>query len=240
MKGFRLAFGALLMAAALAVLSLVAAGRPASAQTSGPPDLAQFGYPRVAGSVTFTPGTAATITAGNQQVILPADFISKTVQFELLEGDPQFFAPLLAGDDQGRPVLATFAFRVTDPATSQRVGRFDKPVQWSITDPSVTSASEVYNTSAANPPVVTKNTTPGTISGTTLAHAFGGAGVGWLVLNAAGAAPSAPTPAPTAPVPAGMPTTGSPTPRADLGLLLAAGALCLAGGWALRRRRATS
>src|SRR4051812_19303049 len=65
---------------------------PASAQTGQVPDMTQFGFTRVTGTVTFTPGQAVTLTAGTQTVQLPADFISKTVKFEFLEGDPAFFA----------------------------------------------------------------------------------------------------------------------------------------------------
>jgi hypothetical protein len=225
MRSFRLQIGLVLTGTLLALVTLVGA-RGAAAQATGPADLGQFGYPTVADSVTFTPGQAATLTAGTQQVVLPADFISKTVTFELLTGDAGFFKPLLESDDQNRPILAAWAFRVTDPATGQRVARFDKPVQWSVTDPRVADGTSVYNTSAANPPVVTENTTPGTISGTTFAHGFGGAGVGWLALG------------PVQAVPVGMPTTGNPSPAESLllGLGLVAALLCTVAGLRLRRQ----
>jgi hypothetical protein len=224
MRTLRLRIGLGLLGLLLAMLALAGA-RSAAAQATGPADFAQFGYPTVAASVDFTPGTAATLTAGTQQVVLPADFISKTVKFELLTGDAGFFKPLLESDDQNRPILAAWAFRVTD-ANGQRVGRFDKPVQWSVTDPRVADGTSVYNTSAANPPVITENATPGTISGTTFAHGFGGAGVGWLALGPVQAAP------------VGMPTTGSPVPAAGLllGLTLVAALLCAVAGLRLRRQ----
>ncbi len=217
-----------LPALVLAALLFIAA-RPAAAQTSTVPDMTQFGYPQVGASVTFTPGQAATLTAGNQQVVLPADFISKTVKFELLMGDPSSFAPLLTGDDVGRPVLAAFAFRVTDMSNNKLVGRFDKPVQWSITDPSIGSESEVYNTSPTNPPKVTANSSPGTVQGNTLSHPFGGAGVGWLVLNPM-----------SAPVPVGMPATGNPSSDSGFIVIAAlAAVVCCLGGLSLRRRGQT-
>src|SRR5690349_6079452 len=120
LRSLRLLLGTVLGGTLFAVLVLVGA-RSTAAQTTGPADFTQFGYPHVAASVMFTPGTAATLTAGTQQVVLPADFISKTVQFELLTGDASFFTPLLESDDQARPILAAWAFRVTDPATGQRV-----------------------------------------------------------------------------------------------------------------------
>jgi hypothetical protein len=224
MRTSRLRIGLVLAGMLLAVLAVVGA-RSAAAQATGPADFAQFGYPHVAASVMFTPGTAATLTAGTQQVVLPADFISKTVQFELLTGDASFWQPLLASDDKGRPILAAWAFRVTDPATGQRVGRFDKPVQWSVTDSRVAGETSVYNTTAANPPVITENTTPGTITGTTFAHPFAGAGVGWLALG----------PAP----PVGMPTTGAPEPVVGLaGLLALVALICAGAGLAVRRQGA--
>jgi len=238
---------------------------PASAQTTQPPDMTQFGFPRVTGTANFTPGQAVTITAGTQIVVLPADFISKTVKFEFLEGDPAQWSANL-GAAQGMTVVATFAFRVTDPATGQLVGRFDKPVTWSVTDPRITADSKVYNTTAANPPVVTPNATAGTVQGTTLSHTFGGAGVGWLALSPAAQTVSTPTTvavpttAPTAvavattaptevvspqptevstPVIVGMPSTGGGTSSSTLPVLLAsllAGAVALSGGFALRMR----
>ncbi|MEO8286232.1 MAG: hypothetical protein ABI670_07315 [Chloroflexota bacterium] len=201
-----------LMGMVLLVALSLGSGRSASAQAAVP-DFTQFGFPQVVGSVTFTPGTAATITGGNQQVVLPADFISKTVTFDLLQGDPAFFAPALPITDQGRTVVVAFAFRVTDVATNQIVGRFDKPVQWSVTDPGVVAGSAVFNTTAANPPVVTANSAPGTISGTTLSHPFGGAGVGWLILGAPAAAAATPgtTETPGAAATVAVPPTTVPT-----------------------------
>jgi hypothetical protein len=199
---FGVLFGVLMGVALLAMFS-TGTDRKASAQ-AGVPDFTQFGFPQIVGTVTYTVGTTETITAGNQQVVLPSNFISKTVKFELLQGDPSFFAPSLPITDQGRTIIVAWAFRVTDVATNQLVGRFDNPVQWSVTDPQIGPGSAVYNTTAANPPVITANSAPGTITGTTLSHPFGGAGVGWLVLGPPGAVPTGtavsttvPTTAPT-------------------------------------------
>jgi hypothetical protein len=264
LKGLPIIFGSLMAAFLLAALA-AGADRSASAQTSGPPDFTQFGFPRVVGTVTFSPGQT-------QQVVLPADFYSKTVKFELLEGDASFFEPSLPITYQGRTVIVAFAFRVTDVATNQLVARFDKPVQWSVTDPRIAAGSAVFNTTAANPPGITANAAPGTISGTTLSHPFGGAGVGWLVLGApaAQATPgatetAAPTAAPTlvptevatqvptvAPlpvitpeataIPIGMPRTGGSQGGIDVAPLALWALLALAGaaaGVALRRRQAS-
>lgn len=254
MKRILFVLGALTAVLFAAALSVGTSHR-ASAQAAGPPDFTQFGFPTVVGSVQYTPGTAATITAGTQQVVLPADFISKTVKFELLEGDASTFAASLPITDQGRTIIIAWAFRVTDASTNQLLARFDKPVQWSVTDPRIAAGSAVYNTTAANPPKVTANSAPGTISGTTLSHPFGGAGVGWLVLAPPGAAAptetavpaaaptevptTAPTEMPTAipPTSIGMPSTGGPQPVSGVVLLTLLGMGAAAAGVVLRRRR---
>jgi hypothetical protein len=172
----------------------------------------------------FTPGQAATLTAGSQQVMLPADFLSKPVQFELLTGDGSTFTPQLESEDRERPVLAVFAFRVTDPASGQRIEHFDKDVTWMITDPRVAAKTDVYDTSADTPPKVTDNPTPGKISGTTFTHDFDGADEGWVVLG------------PAAEV--GMPSTGAPLGIGTLAALAAlTGVLCALAGAVVRRRR---
>ncbi|MDQ6694655.1 MAG: LPXTG cell wall anchor domain-containing protein [Chloroflexota bacterium] len=200
------------LAAAVLAVALAAGSRSVSAQTAVP-DLAKFGYSQVIGTITYTPGQTATISAGGQEVMLPVDFISKTVKFELLQGDPAFFAASLPITDQGRTILVAWAFRVTDVTTNQLIGRFDKPLQWSFTNAAIAPGSAVYNTTAASPPTISANAAPGTITGTTIAHAFGGAGVGWLVLGPA-AIPPAPTPVATQPAPTTVPTqvpTTAPT-----------------------------
>lgn len=209
-------------ASTLLLLSVLGLSIPAAAQTSTVPDLSQFGYPRVTASADFTPGQATTVAAGTQRVDLPADFMGKPVKFEFLEGDPASFALDLAPADQGKQLVAAFAFRVTDSSTGQLVGKFDKPVVYSITAPGITSDSEVYNTSPSNPPAVTDNPTAPTIQGTTLSHSFGGAGVGWLIASPA--------------LPAGMPSTGAPQPGAQF-ILFALAGLSLAGVGSLVLRR---
>jgi hypothetical protein len=233
MKRLPIIFGALAAAFMLAALA-VGSGRHAAAQATVP-DFTQLGFPQVIGTVTYTPGMTVTLTGGTQEVVLPDNFISKTVKFELLQGDPTTFAASLPITDQGRTIIVAWAFRVTDVATNQLVGRFDNPVQWSVTDPRIAAGSAVYNTSAASPPMITANAAPGTIAGTKLSHPFGGAGVGWLVLGPPGAAQptavasetagpvtqptavatTAPTEVPTAAPPSGG-GAGEPTPEATL------------------------
>jgi hypothetical protein len=213
-------FSVFILLAALAMGAAI----PAAAQ-SAVPDMTQFGFPQVTGTVMFTPGQATTLTAGKQKVEIPADFLSVPAKFEFLEGDPAFFHQFYAAADQSKIEISTFAFRVTNMSTGQLIGKFDKPVVWSVTDPQVTSDSEVYNTSPANPPKITDNPTPATIQGTTMTHSFGGAGVGWVAVGPG--------------IPAGMPRTGAGSADGLMGsvlLVVLLGGLALSGGLILRRR----
>jgi hypothetical protein len=191
----------------------------AAAQSGSVPDFAQFGFPRVTATVEFTPGQATTVQAGPQQVDIPADFLDVPARFEFLEGDAAAFAPV----SDGRAVVATFAFRVTNLQTGELVARFNKPVQWRITDGAIRAESAVFDTSPSTPPVVTPNSvSPGTVTGQTLAHPFIISTVGWLVLNPA-----------TAPAPTTLPRTGGglfdgvATPLVLLGVGLVLGGI----GW---------
>src|SRR6476620_11361052 len=103
LKRLLIVLGALTAALFAAALSLGTGNRAAAQATV--PDMTQFGYPNVVGSVQFSPGTTATISAGTQQVILPGDFISKTVKFELLEGNASTFGASLPITDQGRTII---------------------------------------------------------------------------------------------------------------------------------------
>lgn len=224
MKMLQLLRVSVLPVALFALLALTGT-RGAAARPVGADDFSQFGFPQVSASVTFTPGQATTLTAGTQQVMLPADFVKQPVKFELLMGDPNFFTPLLASDDRSRPILAAFAFRVTDLATGKLVETFDKEVEWSLTDSRVAAGSEIYDTSAANPPKITANSEPGTVSGTTFTHSFDGADEGWVAVG----------PKPEV----GMPNTGAPMFGSAFPLLAAlAGLLCVLLGMAAHRRLA--
>lgn len=219
-------FRVLVWVLAVIAVGVLGAGRPAFAQTDAAPDFAQFGYPRVTAQVEFTPGQAATLTAGGQRVEIPADALSVPARFELLEGDPTFFAPFV----NGQQVVATFAFRVTNTATGERIAGFDVPVQWSITDPQIVAASAVFDTSPTNPPTVVPNgVSPGTVTGQTLAHPFRITTVGWLVLNPA-----------TADTPTTLPTTGAANGLLPAILIGGLAGVALGGGWLLRRRTARS
>ena len=161
---------------------------PAAQATAAPavPDMTKFGYPTVVGTVTFTPGQATNVTAGALRADLPADLLSKPIKFELLTGDNATFQPVAGG----RTVIGNFAFRVTDPATSQLVATFDsgKAVTVSFTGATVRSDTTIMNVSPTNPLTAALNPAPNTIEGQTIKHAFTATVVGWVVVNPAAAA----------------------------------------------------
>ncbi|MCG8348391.1 MAG: hypothetical protein MI924_11510 [Chloroflexales bacterium] len=113
-------------------------------------------------STTFIPGEATSLTAGGNQVDIPANFLDNPATFELLEGSADFFVAQAAA----RKIVTAFAFRVTDTTTGQRIAPFNKPVQWRFTAPQITAESAVFDTSPANPPAVTPNgVSPGVVEG---------------------------------------------------------------------------
>ena len=217
----------ILMAAVIAITlagAATAAGPAARAQQGAGPDFTKFGFPAVAASADFTPGTATSVSAGGHTVKIPADFLGKAVTFELLTGDNATFAPYAGG----RQVVTAFAFRVTDKATNSLVSAFDKPVAWSFSGAGVTAQSAVFDTSASTPPAVVPNSvSPGTVSGASIAHPFKIAAVGWIVSN--GAAPSA-VPATGTGDAAGDAERSAATAAMFAALLLALGVTGLAAG----------
>jgi plastocyanin len=216
---------------------------PAAQATAAPapPDMTKFGYTNVAGTVNFTPGQATNVTGGALRADLPADLISKPIKFELLTGDNATFQPVAGG----RTVIGNYAFRVTDPATSQLVATFDsgKAVTVSFTGAAVRSDTAILNVSPTNPLTAALNSGANTIEGQTIKHAFTGTTVGWLVVNPAGAAAAAAAPvaAAAAAVPAALPRTGTGGPASSpvtliIALVLAGIALGGAGLTIARRR----
>jgi len=168
------------------------AAAPAVAQTptatpaAAAPDFSKLGFPTVAGTASYTPGTAATITgSGGLSATIPADFYKSPATIDLLTGPSSTFTTGAGGNT----VLAPFALRVTDKSSGQLVGSgFGSPWTFSYTGPSVAPNSLVMNVTAATPPAITVNGTAPTVSGQTLTHPFTSASVGWLVANPAGAA----------------------------------------------------
>jgi hypothetical protein len=210
--------GAVGCAAVLATLLVGVPGTRAQTPTATPApvpaDFSTLGFPTVAASADYTPGTATSVSADGMTVQLAANFYRNPAKFELLTGSPSTFA---AGAD-GRTLLFAWAFRVTDSTTNQRVGSFGAPVQCSYTSDAVGADTVVLNTSPASPPAITVNGTAPTITGHTMAHPFSGATVGWLVASPAAAAPpagrgpaavQAPAKAPGPAAPAKLPSTGT-------------------------------
>jgi hypothetical protein len=170
--------------------ALLVGGNLTPVGAQGPPDFTKFGYPTVAKSMDLTPDQAATITADDRTIDIKAGTFDVPVTFDLLTSDPSTWSDKV----QGRTVRDAFAFRVTDKATKALVATFKQPVVYTYTDSDVQSTDVILNTTAANPPVITQNTTPVTFAAGKVSHSFGGAGVGWLLASAStsGAATGSP------------------------------------------------
>ncbi|MBI2910826.1 MAG: hypothetical protein HYY05_01690 [Chloroflexi bacterium] len=143
---------------------------------TGEPDFTLFGYPRVGAKARFTPGAVTRIAASGIALELPPDLYTSPLDFELLTGDAAVWQPCV---EANQTVIAPYAYRVTDPATGQRVGRFDKPVQVTVTDPRLTGAVAYWITSAQNPARVRAVATP-PVQGASIQVENGSARLGWF------------------------------------------------------------
>ncbi len=231
-------------------ISLLAVSNLTAVGAQGPPDMTKFGYPTVAKSMDLTPDQAATITAGERSVAIKAGTFDVPVTFDLLTADPSTWQDKV----QGRTIRDAFAFRVTDKATKALIGTFKQPVVYSYTDSDVASTDAILNTTAVTPPVIAPNPAPITFAAGKVSHPFTGAGVGWLLVSAptSGAAPTTggATAVATgtgggtsATVPTTLPQTGAAHatgPNLLPLIALGGGAVLIAGGFLVMRRRAVS
>lgn len=159
------------------------------------PDFTQYGFPTEVAHTTVTPGTAASLSAGDITITIPAGTFSDPVTFELLENQNSYWQ---AKAPSGQTVLANFAFKVVDQTTNQLVGAFNGPVMFKLTNAGVTPSSTYYDVTTTG--AFSVNPIPSTISGDTLSHAIKAAVVGWVVTSPAAAATSPTTGLPLLPV----------------------------------------
>jgi hypothetical protein len=169
-------------------------GASAMAAAATVPDFTQHGFAQVVAQKSIQPGQAATLTAGDITVQVPAGAFATPVQFDLLEGSN---AAWQAKAPAGQTVIANFAFKVVNPANGQLVGTFQKPVLFTLTNPKVGPASVYYNVTPTG--AFVKNPIPAKIVGDQLSHPIAAALVGWAVTSPA-AATTVATGLPLAPV----------------------------------------
>src|SRR5205085_2314753 len=107
-----------------------ATGSPTATATPAPgADFTQFGFPTIAASAVIPAGQGATVTAGNQSIVIDPGMFATDVTFELLTGNPATFAAFVPAGDR---IISTFAFRVTGP--NGRIGSFGgKAAHWRLT-----------------------------------------------------------------------------------------------------------
>lgn len=152
-----------------------------SAQSAAPPgdepDFTLHGFPQVGAARRFVPGTEETLSAGQIALRLPPDLYTEPLEFELLLGDERAWQTCLPDP---HVVIAPYAYRVTDPSTGKRIGRFDKPVDVAVTDPRIVQGATYWFTSATNPPTAQAASTTPSVVGTTFRWTNGSARAGWF------------------------------------------------------------
>ncbi len=143
--------------------------------------LAQYGFSKIAASKNISANTAETITVGNLKVSIPSNAITREVTFQILQAPSNsYWQKSVPG---GKKVISNFAFRVINPRNKQLLTTFNAPITVSITSPSISSASQYLNVTAAKPPKITSNPIPPSIKGHTLTHANKNATTGWIVTS---------------------------------------------------------
>ncbi|GIP33295.1 hypothetical protein [Paenibacillus sp. J2TS4] len=152
----------------------------ATAAMAAVPDFEQLGFPTVAAEQTIEAGQAATISYGSVKIEIPEGTFANSVKFQVLEGP---LADFQAKAPEGETVLIDFAFKVTDTTTNELIGKFNTPVTFSFTSPSIGEESKYYDT--AEDGTFTLNKVPAKIEGNTLSHPIAGAPVGWAVTSPA-------------------------------------------------------
>lgn len=125
-----------------------APGEPLAADTE--PDFARYGFTEVAAKVRFQPGQEATLKDGEGEVTatLPKDFYTAPLEVELLLGDAKRWAGCAPA---GIRLVWPYAFRLTDPATGKRVGRFDQPASVVIANTEIGTNAKLWTVQPGNP-----------------------------------------------------------------------------------------
>jgi hypothetical protein len=131
----------------------------------------------VAATERFTPGQELRISAGAVTVTMPGDSYTEPLQFELLVADEQLWQGCVPN---AQVVIAPYAYRITDAASGNRVGRFDKPVTALISDPRIGSGTTYWTTAAANPPTGQPSSTQPQVEGNAIRVNNGSARFGWF------------------------------------------------------------
>ncbi len=156
---------------------IAAAGAPVGPSAGDEPDFALYGFPRVVASEQFTPGRELRIRAERIEATIPPDFYTDPVRFEILVGDEQVWQRCMSDD---LIVVAPYAYRVTDPASGSRVGRYDRPVAAVITDARIGAGAIFWTTTPAAPPVVEPASTQPRVESNTVQVNNPNARIGWF------------------------------------------------------------
>jgi D-xylose transport system substrate-binding protein len=162
------------------VVTIGASMATPSAPAAAVPDFSKLGFPTMAASQDITPGTATTIKAGPFTFDVPADAFDVPVKFEVLTGD---LANFLSNTPQGEMPVLGFAFRVTNSQTGELIGKFNNPVMFAASAPSIVDKSMYYNISTDG--MYTANPTGMQVTAGELTHPIAGAGVGWVITSPA-------------------------------------------------------
>jgi predicted lipoprotein with Yx(FWY)xxD motif len=157
---------------------LTAAGStpdPSAQTASQPTDWTLHGFSRIIASQQVPSGQAVNIQAGPYTIQVPAGAFSETVTLQVYAGDPSNWMSQVPSGET--PVLA-FALGVVN-ASGQLIGKFNKPVTLTATDPAILSGSKYYNVDGSG--ALAPNPTGLKVSTGELTHPIAADVVGWVI-----------------------------------------------------------
>lgn len=155
---------------------------------SHPQGLEKYGYPYVLKTVHFTPGTAMKVTVpdqatsgpppGHATFSIPANAFTMPVTIQFLAAKNSSWDSKVSSDLK---VIANFAYLITNTNSGAIVGKFNKPIMYTLNDPMVTKDSIYWATTAKNPPKLINANKASVIKGTMLRHGTPVSVVGWII-----------------------------------------------------------
>lgn len=158
-----------------------------SSSSSSAPSVTDWtlnGFPTILASKVLIPGDNNSVQIGPYTFDIPAGTFGQPVTFQVYTGNLSNF---MSKAPQGQQPVLDFAIGAMTTG-GQLIGKFNKPIQLSVTDPAIVSGSQYYNISSSG--VFSPNPTGMKVSADTLSHPISADIVGWVITSPASTSPS--------------------------------------------------
>ncbi len=148
-----------------------------SGSTSAPAvtDWTLNGFPTILASKVLIPGDQNSVQVGPYTFDIPSGTFGQPVTFQVYTGSLSNFT---SNAPQGQQPLLDFAIGAMATG-GQLIGKFNKPIQLTVTDPAIASGSQYYNIAAGG--TFAPNPTGMKASTGSLSHPIAADTVGWVI-----------------------------------------------------------